>query len=178
VTRDQLEHAIRAVCDVSGETEIIIIGSQSILGEYPDAPDALRQSTEIDVILRTKPEMTDRVEGALGELSQFHQTHDFYVHGVSHDTACLPTGWADRLVVVENEATRGRRGLCLQSYDLAASKLVAFRENDRDFVRTLLAEGLVLASELADQVNELPIAQSQRDRLAGWVIATGRTLAH
>jgi len=37
---DQLEHAIRAACDVSDDTELLIFGSQAILGSYPDAPES------------------------------------------------------------------------------------------------------------------------------------------
>jgi hypothetical protein len=37
VTRDQLEHAIRAACDVSGDTELWVFGSQAILAEFPNA---------------------------------------------------------------------------------------------------------------------------------------------
>ena len=36
MTRDQLEHAIRAACDVSEDTELWISGSQAILGEFPN----------------------------------------------------------------------------------------------------------------------------------------------
>jgi len=32
MTRDQLEHAIRASCEVTGDTELYIFGSQAILG--------------------------------------------------------------------------------------------------------------------------------------------------
>lgn len=176
MTRDQLEHAIRAVCDVSGDTELIVIGSQSILGEFPDAPATLRQSTEVDVILKNRPEMTDYVDGVLGELSQFHGTHEFYVHGVSLETATLPRGWAERLIVVKTPNTRENSGWCLQGYDLAASKLVAFREKDRDFVRVLMAERLLLASVLTDRIWELPVAEAERRRLIIWVQQTAKTL--
>ena len=46
---DQLEHAIRAACDISGDTELLIFGSQSILGSYPEAPESLRASIEVDI---------------------------------------------------------------------------------------------------------------------------------
>lgn len=46
MTRRELEHAIRAACDVSDEDEVIVFGSQAILGQHPDAPAALRQSME------------------------------------------------------------------------------------------------------------------------------------
>ncbi len=38
MTRDQLEHAIRAACDVADDNELLIFGSQAILAEYPNAP--------------------------------------------------------------------------------------------------------------------------------------------
>jgi hypothetical protein len=34
--RDQLEHAIRAACQITGQTEVIVVGSQTILGAYPE----------------------------------------------------------------------------------------------------------------------------------------------
>ena len=49
MTRDQLEHAIRAACDVASDTEVIVFGSQAILGNYPDAPESLRTSIEVDM---------------------------------------------------------------------------------------------------------------------------------
>jgi hypothetical protein len=49
MTRDQLEHAIRAACDVSGDTELWVFGSQAILAEFPNAHENLRASIEVDV---------------------------------------------------------------------------------------------------------------------------------
>lgn len=49
MTRAELEHAIRAACDVSGDDEVYVFGSQAILGQYPDAPESLRQSAEADI---------------------------------------------------------------------------------------------------------------------------------
>jgi hypothetical protein len=92
----------------------------------------------------------------LGELSLFHQTHGFYVHGVPISAATLPAGWEQRLIRVSNPNTLGNTGLCLESHDVAASKLVAFREKDRDFVRVLL--GL-----------QPPCASSRRSRGTPWV---------
>ena len=41
MTRDQLEHVIRAAATIAVDDEIVVIGSQAILGEYPDAPEEL-----------------------------------------------------------------------------------------------------------------------------------------
>ncbi len=176
MTRGELEHAIRAACDVADETELWIFGSQAILGEYPDAPGTLRQSVEVDVSPKNRPENTDLIDGALGELSLFHRTHGFYVHGLSLDAATLPGGWDERTVLVQNEGTLHNKGYCLESHDLAASKLAAFREKDRDFVRTLLVEGLVDAGTLVERISALPIESENQLRLSKWVEGTSREL--
>jgi hypothetical protein len=72
VTRNQLEHAIRAACDVSNDTELWIFGSQALLGQFPDAPESLRASIEVDVQPKNRPEAVDVIDGSLGELSMFH----------------------------------------------------------------------------------------------------------
>lgn len=102
MNREQLEHAIRAACDVSGDRELFVFGSQAILGQFPDADEQLRRSIEVDLSPKNKPETIDRINGALGENSAFHQTHGFYVHGVSVETAALPEGWKERTNKVQD----------------------------------------------------------------------------
>lgn len=50
--RDQLEHAIRAACQIAGLTEVIIVGSQAILGTYTEdqLPFYATRSVEVDVL--------------------------------------------------------------------------------------------------------------------------------
>jgi hypothetical protein len=177
VTREELEHAIRAACDVVGDAELWVFGSQSILGQHPDAPEALRMSVEVDVDPKNRPDLVDRIDGALGEGSQFHQTHGFYVHGVSIETAILPRGWKGRTKMVRNPNTRNAAGFCLEAHDLATSKLAAFRDRDREFVRLLLREGLVDPNRLVRLVNLLPLPDDQRAMLRQWVDGTERELA-
>lgn len=142
--RDQLEHAIRAACDVSG-----------------------------DIQAKNFPQNTDLIDGALGELSLFHQTHGFYVHGVSIGAAVLLDGWDQRTVAVcDLLGTKGNTGHCLEAHDLAASKLVAGREKDRVFVATLLHEELVDGEILLERVAELPVDSDRRDSISRWVRAT------
>ena len=59
-----LEHIIRASKDLTGETGFIVIGSQAILGRFPDAPKELRQSMEADLYPRFRPDLSS-VMGAL-----------------------------------------------------------------------------------------------------------------
>lgn len=176
MTRAELEHAIRAACDLTGETEVIVFGSQAILGQFPDAPDALRQSAEADVAPKHAIDKVDLIDAVLGEDSQFHRTHGFYVHGVPIDTAILPAGWERRAIKVQNDNTRDAIGWCVEAHDLAASKLAAFRDKDRDFVRVLLAQEMVTGRKLISRIRRLSREHGEQDRLVRWVDTTVRDL--
>ena len=91
--RADLEHILRASKALTGEIEFIVIGSQSILGRFPDAPRELRQSMEADLYPRFRPELAALIEGSLGELSTFETTHGYRADGVGPETAVLPIGW-------------------------------------------------------------------------------------
>lgn len=146
--RSDLEHILRASKGVTGETEFIVVGSQSILGPFPDAPKVLRQSLEADLYPRFQPALSELIEGSLGRYSQFNQTFGYYADGVSPETALLPKGWEERLVKVSNENSGGAIGWCLEPHDLAFSKLAARREKDLAFVSNLLRFKLVHPSRL------------------------------
>lgn len=173
LTRKQLEHAIRAACDVSGDSELWIFGSQAILGEFPDAPESLRSSVEVDVQPKNHPEKVDLIDGNLGELSMFHQTHGFYVHGISLESIKLPRRWKKRVKEVKHKSsTKDNIGWCIEVHDLAVSKLVAFRDKDRDFVRVLLIEEMIDGGILLERINDLSIDRELKERLINWIDKT------
>ncbi len=178
MTREQLEHAIRAACEVAKDSEIWIFGSQAILGEFPDAPEDLRASIEVDVQPKNRPDNVGAIDGALGELSLFHQTHGFYVHGLLiEEAAALPQGWEHRVTpVVDEILTRGKIGWCVEAHDLATSKLAAFRPKDRDFVRVLLTEEMIGAQILIERIKLLKIDEQLRKRIIQWVQRTAEEL--
>jgi hypothetical protein len=176
VTRYELEHAIRAACDVAHDDELYVFGSQAILGQWPDALEALRVSAEVDVMPKNRPERVDDIDGALGELSSFHLAHGFYVHGLHIDAAKLPKGWQERLVMVRNDNTNQCTGWCIEASDLAVSKLAAFREKDRAFVRVLMSEGIVDAPTLLERIDSLDITPDHQERLRRWVAVLGEEL--
>ena len=155
MNRSQLEHIIRAASGVANVEELIVIGSQSILGQFPHAPPSLTLSIEADVYPKFKPEDSIVIDGAIGELSIFHQSHGYYAHGVGADTAVLPRGWEERLVAIKNENTHGATGWCLEAHDLAASKLVAGREKDHKFVANLFRYRMISSDLLMARVEAI-----------------------
>lgn len=168
MNREQLEHAIRAACEISGDNQLYIFGSQAILGQYPDADEQLRQSIEVDLSPKNKPETINKIDGALGENSPFHQTHDFYVHGVSLETASLPKGWKKRTTKVQDYMDANKIGWCVEAHDLAASKLIAFRDKDRAFVRRLLIEEMINSSKLINRIQLIDTEKELKNRALDW----------
>jgi len=154
--RHQLEHAIRTACQIIQHSEVIVVGSQAILGTYDESqlPTAATMSIEVDIlpIAGTNSEtarLADLIEGVAGEFSSFEELHGFSIDGVDLDTAVLPEGWRDRLVKVQNANTAAPSGSpqftgwCLDKEDLCVAKLIAFREKDLNFVGALLDDHLI-----------------------------------
>jgi len=162
VNRKQLEHVLRASGAISGCRDIVVIGSQAILGAHPDAPPELLVSLEADLYPLDAPEKADLIDGSIGELSPFHETFGYYAHGVGPETATLPREWQSRLVRVANENTAGIVGWCLSPVDLAVSKLLAGRERDTRFVRAMLRAGLVDETGICAVLTELTAEQAAR----------------
>lgn len=155
MTRAELEHVIRASAAIAADSHIVVLGSQTILGRYPDAPAELRASMEADVYPKHAPENAEVIDGAIGEQSVFHHTFGYYAHGVGPETAVLPGGWQQRVVTICNENTNGSTGECLEPHDLAVSKMAAGREKDVVFVRRMLALGMISATVLADRIRQI-----------------------
>lgn len=60
--RQDLEHIIRAAAAITNEYEIVIVGSQSILGAVPSAPDPLLFSQEADIYPLGNPELANLID--------------------------------------------------------------------------------------------------------------------
>lgn len=153
--RAELEHLIRAAGNIADVSKLVIIGSQAILGSFPDAPPELTFSAEADTYPLDAPEKADLIDGSIGEKSPFHETFGYYAHGVGPETAQLAANWQLRLVPIQNENTRGIIGLCLSPADLAISKLFAGREKDLDFVAVMLRHKMITTDEILVLLGEI-----------------------
>jgi len=163
--RSELEHIIRASGEVAQDDDIVIIGSQSILGQFPDAPMRLLVSMEADVYPNHYPELADRVDRAIGEGSSFHELHGYYAQGVGPETAVLPRGWKDRVIVVKNENTNGLAGLCLEVHDLAISKFVAGRYKDLEFIQELVRHDMIQKKVMLTRLAAAELQETERSRI-------------
>lgn len=160
--RSDLEHVIRAANAIANTREVIIIGSQAILAQYPNAPAALCVSAEADLYPAQHVERAELIEGAIGEGSHFHHTYGYYANGVGPETAVLPRGWEERLVSICNENTSGTVGLCLEVHDIAISKYAAGREKDLDYLDVLWRAELLDAQTLRQRLDATDLGHELR----------------
>ncbi len=179
MTREQLEHVLRASAAITGSDHIVVIGSQAILGTFPNASPEFLKSFEVDVFTFRSPEDANLIEGSIGEASLFQTTFGYYAHGVAVETATLPDGWRERLVPVRTPATGGATGLCLEIHDLAVSKLAAGREKDIEYVTGLLRHRLAKPDVIESRLGATPLSPAQRElcvaRLKRIIGAAGRS---
>jgi hypothetical protein len=166
VRRHEFDHVISAAAEVSGEREIVVIGSQAILGSIADPPERMLFSMEADVYPRNDPHKADEIEGSLGEGSIFQSTYGYYAQGVGPETVVGPRGWEERLVRVEIPARVGQPesaiAFCLEIHDLVLAKCAAGRDRDWEFAQDALAANLIHVDELLRRVEDLPEPPADR----------------
>ena len=164
MTREELEHIIRASGDVTHQYEFVIVGSQSMLGPVPNPEPVFTVSMEADIYPLQAPELADQIDGAIGEGSQFHLTYG-YAQGVGPETALLPRDWMQRVHRVQNGNTNQRVGYCLDVKDLFMAKAAAGREKDREFCIAMFAHRYVKPEQVLDLVAAMPLDDATQRRL-------------
>jgi hypothetical protein len=149
-TFEDLVETVRAIARLFKADKVFIIGSQSILLSWPDAPVILRTSGEIDAYPENAkiweitqkeldpeypPEASEEINAFFGEGSDFHRQHGFYIDGVDENTARLPPDWTNRAIyreVTVDDRTVLAVAPCPE--DVIVSKLARLSEKDKEFV--------------------------------------------
>lgn len=175
-----MEHIIRAG-DIAGVKSLIILGSQSVLGQFPNLAESfpesdhsklsfisrkrqtLCRSVEADIMVPESEDKAEVIEAVIGELSSFHDTFGYYAQGVDHTTSKLPEGWENRLIEICNSNTKGISGLCLEIHDLIISKLYAAREKDIEFFDAAVFLRLISKNILSERLNKTQMPEEKRE---------------
>ena len=165
MTRQQLEHVLRAAAAIADANSFVVLGSQAVLLLFPDPPAELLVSREVDLYPAMHPERSDLIDGAIGALSSFDETFGYYADGVGPETATMPTDWMDRATL---HYIGDLTAICPDIHDLAVSKCAAGREKDADYVRILLRAGMVDAATLETRIGMLDPAQSAVPKILEW----------
>jgi hypothetical protein len=165
MNRHELEHLIRASGAITEEYEFVVIGSQSILGKIPYPDPEFKMSAEADIYPRYAPELAEKIEGVLGEGSEFHLANGFYAQGVGPETAVLPQGWEER---------HGRCRTGIPTASLAGAwtlKTFSCRRRlqpgrrDQEFCTGLLRRGYVTLERCLELAPSMPLEPPEIARL-------------
>ena len=147
--KEQLLHVLRAASEISGETSFVVVGSQAILLALNAPDEGLTLSDEVDLYPSMAPEKSELIDGAIGALSLFHDTHGYHADGVGTETAVMPPDWMSR---ASFQYFGDLTAISPDLHDLGVSKCVAGRDKDADFVRILLRNGHVQIDTLMQRI--------------------------
>jgi hypothetical protein len=162
---EQLAHVLRASAAITQDKSFVVIGSQAVLLPHPNAPDELLMSNEVDLYPALHPERAELIEGAIGQLSMFHETFGYHADGVGPETAVMPADWmqfsrlhyiGDINVVVPD------------LHDLAVSKCVAGRDKDARWIAALLRHRLIELPRFVERLRALDPTRHDVERLVAW----------
>lgn len=170
--RDQLAHLIRSAGAILRTDELLVIGSQAVLGTFTEdeLPSEATRSVEADLLTRDgSTAAADLINGTIGELSPFHDAFGIYAQGVDRSTARLPAGWEGRLVPFAREDTGGVTAWCLELHDLWIAKQLAGRPQNRAFCAALLREGLVDRTVLHERLAQVAADDEERAVVAAHI---------
>lgn len=149
--KEQLLHVRRAAADISGEKSFVV-GSQAILLALQAPDEGFTLSDEIDLYPSMAPEKSEVIDGAIGALFLFHDTHGYHADGVSPETAVMPPDWMSR---ASFQYFGGLTAISPELHDLRVSKCVAGCQKDAEFVRILLRDGHVLIDTLTSRIAQI-----------------------
>jgi hypothetical protein len=165
MNRAQLEHVLRAAAAIASENSLVVVGSQAVLLPFPNAPEALLLSREVDLYPALHPERAELIDGAIGAMSSFDETFGYHADGVGPETAVMPADWMQRARAhYFGEVT----AVCPEIHDLAVSKVVAARDKDADYVRVLLKEKMIDIETLCVRVAALDASLYPVPTLVAW----------
>ncbi len=166
---EHLAHVLRAAFEITGQHNFVVIGSQAILGSYPDLHDSiLVRSVEADLYPRDVPALSDML-AEIGEFSDFHSEYGYYGDAVDANTAIVPDGWSARTIAFD--AGDSVTGHCLEPHDLIIAKLAATRDKDIAYFEETLARGYVERAVLLQRLRATRISSRAKRRLIQSLIA-------
>lgn len=163
---------------------VVIVGSQSVLVGWPNAPKISRTSGEIDAFPANAKdwehlpdnvglEASEEINALFGDGTIFSETHGFYIDGVDNTTAKLHRDWRNRAVFRDILSYGKTVTMIAPSVDdMAVSKLIRLEDKDRGWLISCHSKRpfdkvnlLRLMSETTDIVEKVKKAKDFLDTL-------------
>lgn len=157
LSREKVEHGLRAAADILGTKDLVLIGSATAVFGEGRYTLRMARSEEIDTYSPdARARSGDELE-SIGPRTPFFETHGFYVDGVSPDTARMPADWRDRATTVPLKTDPSIRVTVPELNDVALSKLIAWREKDIGWLEDAAMLGRIDPVAMAGRVEAMPL---------------------
>lgn len=151
--RALLDELLREVERITGDRDLVMIGSQAIHAVLSDVPAEVVISRECDLLLDEGDSTVAAIDASLGPDSERAAELLVHVDTVSSSFPFLAPGWEQRLVPFGPAAPHVR---CLEIHDLVLSKLAAGRLKDYELVAVLLDRGLADLAAVRGRIAGIP----------------------
>ena len=155
-------HILRAVATITNEKTFVLVGSASVLLTSRNIPLQMLNTNEIDIYSPDSASDDDfsfLVE-SIGKGSQFDKTFSYYADGVSSKTAKMPADWEARAERVENLGIPDVTVLVPDVNDIALSKMMAWREKDRDWLQAGVWSKILDPRKMRERIALLPPSET------------------
>lgn len=181
MTLDQVFELAAAARALTQHPELVVIGSNSILGGVPatQVPAQMSMSIDLDAYLRRDPGRTEDLTAALGENSAYHLDKGVFLDVVSPRLLTAPEGWEARMNKVERD---GLTVWFLEPVDAAISKLARGEARDLRWVRGGLSAGIFTIHQIRARLPRTPFLDMEEaqasvgrlDAIEVWLVS-GKT---
>lgn len=151
--RSLLDELLRDVERITGDRDLVMIGSQAIHAAVTDVPAEVVMSRECDLIFDEADPVVGAIDASLGPDSERAAELLVHVDTVSSSFPFLAPGWDQRLVPFGPAAPHVR---CLEIHDLVLSKLAAGRLKDYELIAVLLDRTLADLGVVRERIASVP----------------------
>lgn len=178
---NDIERAARSVAAHFEADTVVVVGSQAILIDWPDAPEQLRLTPEIDIYpgnnrdweaANPGTEASEEINGLFGAMSRFEEQFGFYLDGVDEHTAKMPADWKSRARTATIDVY-GRHVtiVCPAIEDVAVSKLLRFAEKDRNFIVDCVNADRLDVDTVLVRLKQIVMGSAQRKEIEEFLAA-------
>ncbi len=163
---NSIDHILRSAAAITGHSEFVIVGSAAIIARlHGNVPEPMTLTPEVDIYAFKAPnleDLSDLIDGSIGQDSQFHATFGYFADGVSPETSKMPADWLERAIRYESPGCLGALAIVPEENDIALAKMVAWREKDIAWLKEGVSARVLSLEKMRARIPSLPPADPER----------------
>lgn len=161
-----INHVLRSAAAITGHATFVIVGSAAVIARlHEKISESMTLTPEVDIYAfgaSNAEELSDLIDGSIGQDSRFHSTFGYYADGVSPETSKMPADWLERASRYESSECPGVVAIVPEENDIALAKMVAWREKDVEWLKEGVAAGVLSVQKMRDRLSLMPSADLER----------------